>query len=45
MRDNLKDQKDTETKVRLAEILLAEKTTDEFKSELTRYEQGLEDTV
>jgi hypothetical protein len=41
MKDCLKEQKEVEQHIILAEILLSEKIINEFQKELAEYEEGL----
>lgn len=45
MKDCLKEQKEVEQQILLADILFSEKTINDFKNSLAPYEKGLEDTV
>lgn len=45
MKECLHDQKETEVKLHLADILIAEKSINAFKAQLQEYEQGMEPTL
>lgn len=45
MKDCLQEQKEVESQLQVAEILLSEKTMDEYKRSLNEYEKGFEDTI
>ena len=45
MKDCLKEQKDIETQLHLADILLADKSIEELQNSIKDYETGLEQTI
>lgn len=45
MKDCLNEQKETETKLHLADILLTEKSIEELKTSLSEYDKGLEQSL
>ena len=45
MRDCLQDQKEVESQLKIADILLSQKTIEESKRSLKDFEKGIDDTV
>jgi hypothetical protein len=45
MRDCMQDQKDVESHLKIADILLSHKTVEDSRLRLKEYEKGLEETV